>query len=176
MCQVEFVHGFNATSDLDSKLLSYGSLCGLVFLKRLWRKLNSRCKYYGIFSQLSIIQYVGLCVLQFTHFLVMIGRIYIYMYILCLIIIIKSEVWTITQCLGLGHETMVCAVCISVFSWLLADWWRMEPRHHYPWCSSSLFWLNRALHAKNIRKLYCDYVASYKQNILGENWKCQCYE
>ena len=36
-------------------------------------------------------------------------------YILCLIIIIESEVWTITHCLGLGHETMVCAVCLSVF-------------------------------------------------------------
>ena len=36
-------------------------------------------------------------------------------YILCLIIIIKSEVWTITHCLGLGHETMVCAVCLSIF-------------------------------------------------------------
>ena len=37
-------------------------------------------------------------------------------YILCLIIIIKSEVWAITHCLGLGHDTMVCAVCLSVFS------------------------------------------------------------
>ena len=36
-------------------------------------------------------------------------------YILCLIVIIESEVWTITYCLGLGHETMVCAVCLSVF-------------------------------------------------------------
>ena len=44
----------------------------------------------------------------------MIGRIYI----LCLIIIIKSEVWTITHCLGLGHETMVCAECLSVFLWI----------------------------------------------------------
>ena len=43
--------------------------------------------------------------------LVMIERIYI----LCLIIIIKSEVWTITHCLGLGHETMVCAVCLYIF-------------------------------------------------------------
>ena len=32
----------------------------------------------------------------------MIERIYIY--ILCLIIIIKSEVWTITHCLGLGMK------------------------------------------------------------------------
>ena len=30
--------------------------------------------------------------------------------LLCLIIIIKSEVWTIIYCLGLGHETMLCAV------------------------------------------------------------------
>ena len=36
-------------------------------------------------------------------------------YILCLIIITKSEVWTITYCLGLGHETMVCTVCLSKF-------------------------------------------------------------
>ena len=32
-----------------------------------------------------------------------------------LVIIIKSEVWTIIHCLGLGHETMVCAVCLSIF-------------------------------------------------------------
>ena len=31
------------------------------------------------------------------------------------IIIIKSEVWPICHCLGLGHETMECAVCLSVF-------------------------------------------------------------
>ena len=30
----------------------------------------------------------------------------------------KSEVWTITHCLGLGHETMVCAVCLFVFLFL----------------------------------------------------------
>ena len=38
-------------------------------------------------------------------------------YILCLIII-KSEVWTITHCLGWGHETMMCAVCLSIFLWM----------------------------------------------------------
>ena len=32
-----------------------------------------------------------------------------------LIIIIKSEGWTIVHCLGLGHKTMVCAVCLSIF-------------------------------------------------------------
>ena len=63
------------------------------------------------FSPLSIIQYVGMYVFNLSIYLVMIERIYI----LCLIIIIKSEVWTITHCLGLGHETMVSAVCLSIF-------------------------------------------------------------
>ena len=50
-----------------------------------------------------------------------------------LIIIIKSEIWPITHCLGFSHETMVCAVCTSLFllmcgmSWLLREsfmsWW-----------------------------------------------------
>ena len=31
-----------------------------------------------------------------------------------IIIIIKSEVWTITHCLGLGHETIVSAVSFYV--------------------------------------------------------------
>ena len=73
-------------------------------LSRVWVRLS-------IFSQLSIIQYVGLCVFSLPISFVMIERIYI----LCLIIFIKSEVWTITHCLGLGHETMVCAVCLSIF-------------------------------------------------------------
>ena len=30
---------------------------------------------------------------------------------------LTMEVWTITYCLGLGHETMVCAVCLSIFLW-----------------------------------------------------------
>ena len=29
-------------------------------------------------------------------------------------IIIKSKVWPICHCLGLGHETMVCAVCLQL--------------------------------------------------------------
>ena len=65
----------------------------------------------SIFSPLSIIQYVGQYVFSLPISLVMIEIIYI----LCLNIIIKSEVWTITHCLGLGHETMVSAVCLSIF-------------------------------------------------------------
>ena len=82
---------------------------------------------------LSVTHYTigGAVCFLFTHFLVMIERIYI----LYLIIIIKSEVWTITHCLGLGHETMVCAVCLFVFLWIydmagllrgtFVSWWYM---------------------------------------------------
>ena len=55
-------------------------------LSRVWVRLN-------IFSQLSLIQYVGLCVISLPISFVMIERIYI----LCLIIIIKSDVWTTTH-------------------------------------------------------------------------------
>ena len=79
--------------------------------------LSSVSVRLSIFTQLSIIQYVGLCVFSLPISSVMIERIYI----LCLIIIIKSEVWTITHCLGLGHEAMVCAVCLSIFLWKNKD-------------------------------------------------------
>ena len=55
-------------------------------LSSVWVRLS-------IFSPLSIIQYVGLYVFSLPISLVMVERIYI----LCLIIIIKSEVWTITH-------------------------------------------------------------------------------
>ena len=35
-------------------------------------------------------------------------------YILCIIIIIKSEVWTVIHCLGLGHEKLF-ALYVSIF-------------------------------------------------------------
>ena len=76
-------------------------------LSSVWVRLS-------MFSQLSIIQYVGLCIFSLPISFVTIERIYI----LCLIIIIKSEVWTITHYLGLGHKTMVWAVCLSIFLFL----------------------------------------------------------
>ena len=75
-------------------------------LSSVWVRIN-------IFSPLSFIQYVGLYVFSLPISVVMIERIYI----LNLIIIIKSEVWTITYCLGLGHETMVSAVYFSILLW-----------------------------------------------------------
>ena len=79
------------------------------------------CRVCKIRHILSVIHYTlrGAVSFQFTHFLVMVERIYI----LCRIIIIKSEVWTITHCLWLGHETMVCAVCLFVYFWNHCNLW-----------------------------------------------------
>ena len=107
----------------------------------VWTKLS-------IFSQLSIIQYVGLCVFSLPIFLVMIER----MYILCLIIIIKSEVWTISHCLGLGRETMVCAVCLSIFVYdIFPVLWPADSTHEW------LFW---ELDGSNPGKFSNVYIAS----------------
>ena len=72
------------------------------------------CRVCKIKHILSVVHYTicrAVC-FQFTHFTCDGWE---NIYILCLIIIIKSEVWTITHCLGLGHETMVPAVCLSIF-------------------------------------------------------------
>ena len=82
----------------------------IYILSSVWVRLSILSQWFII---QSIIQYVGLCVFSLPTPLVIIEK----MYILCLIIMIKSKVWTITNCLGLGHETMVCAVCLSIFLW-----------------------------------------------------------
>ena len=73
------------------------------------------CRVSKIKHILSIIHYIicGLCVFSLPISLVMIERIYL----LCLFIIVKWEVYGITHCLGKGHETMGCAVCLSIFLW-----------------------------------------------------------
>ena len=96
--------------------ISVSSLCKLIWRHWTYKMpvgyiLSSVWVRLSMFSQVSIIQYVGLCVFSLPISLVMIVRIYI----LCLIIIIKSEVWAITHCLGLGNDTMVCTVCLSIF-------------------------------------------------------------
>ena len=96
--------------------ISLSSLCKLIWRHWTYKMplgyiLSSVWVRLSIFSPLSIIQYVGLYVISLPISLVMIERIYI----LCLII--KSEVWTITNCLGLGHETKVSAVCLSISLW-----------------------------------------------------------
>ena len=103
--------------------ISLASLCKLIW--RHWTCkmpvryiLSSVEVRWSIISPLSII-YVGLYVFSLPISLVVIERIYMP----CLIIIIKSEVWTFTHCLGFGHETMVSAVCLFIF---LFQWCPVE--------------------------------------------------
>ena len=53
---------------------------------------------------------------------------------LCLLIIIKSEVWTIIHYLGLGHETMVCAVCLYTLLVQVMAWCRQATSHYLSQC------------------------------------------
>ena len=75
--------------------ISLSSLCKLIWRHWTYKMpvryiLSSVWVRLSIFSPLSTIQYVGLHVFIFAISLVTIER----LYILCLIIIIKSEVWT----------------------------------------------------------------------------------
>ena len=92
--------------------ISLSSLFKLIWTNKVSLRyiLSSDWVRWSIFSQLSIIQSMGLCVLV-NPFALWWWR----KYSLCLIIIIKSEIWTIIHCLRLGHETMECAVFFSIF-------------------------------------------------------------
>ena len=85
-------HCANLSEDIE--LIRY-------ILSSVWVRLN-------IFSKLSIIQYMGLCVFSLPISLVMIERIYTLSYY-------HRQIGSMIHCLGLGHETMVCAVCFSIF-------------------------------------------------------------
>ena len=74
--------------------------------------LSGRCLRFSQFSQLSFMQYMGLCLLSSP-----IPLIIVRIRILYLIIIIKSDL-SIFHCLGLDHETMVCAVYIFILWYL----------------------------------------------------------
>ena len=84
--------------------ISLSSLCKLFW--RQWtdkmpvRYILSRVRL-SIFSQLSIIQYMGLCVFSLPISLVMIGRIYTLSYYH-------------NQIGSMGHKTMVCTVCLYI--------------------------------------------------------------
>ena len=71
------------------------------------------CLKLSQLSQLYFMQYMGLCVFSLPISLTMIVRVPVLD-----LIIIKSEVWPICHCLGLGHETMICAVYLSIFLFL----------------------------------------------------------
>ena len=93
--------------------------------RRIWRYwtskilvryiLSSVCLRLSQFSQLYFMHYMELCAFSLPISLKVFARIGV----LYLIIIVKSEVWPICHCLGLGHVTMVWAVCVSIFFWLM---------------------------------------------------------
>ena len=69
------------------------------------------CKIKHIFPVILYTIYGAICFRFFYQFPLW----WLREYTLCLIIIIKSEVWTIIHCLGLGHEGMAYAVCLYIF-------------------------------------------------------------
>ena len=104
--------------------ISLSSLCKLIWRHWTYKMpiryiLSSVWVRLSLFSPLSIIQYVGLYVFSLPISVVMIERICKR----CVISIIKSEVWTVTHCLGFGHETMVSAACLSIFFGMLWYTW-----------------------------------------------------
>ena len=73
-----------------------------------WYFLSNVCLRLSQVSQFSFMQYImELCVFILPFYLVMIVRIRV-----LYLIIIKSEVWPTCHCIGLGHETMVYAICL----------------------------------------------------------------
>ena len=73
--------------------------------------VSNMCLRLSPFSQLSLMKYMdGLCVFSSPFSLVIVRICVLY-----LLIIIKSEVWPICHCLGVGHEIMVHAVWLFIF-------------------------------------------------------------
>ena len=94
--------------------IASSSLCKLIWRHWIYKMpvryiLSGVWVRLSIFSQLSIIRFMWLCV-QFTHFPCDDWEKVHFVFI----IIIKSEVWTIIHCLGLCHEIMVSAVSLPI--------------------------------------------------------------
>ena len=92
--------------------ISWFPLCRVIWKHGTYKMLvryilSSICLRLSLFSRLSVMQYMGLCVFTLSISLLIIVRI-----IELHLIIIKSEVWITSFCFGLGHETMVCFVCL----------------------------------------------------------------
>ena len=133
-----------------------------------------------IFSQLCITQYVGLCVFSLPISFVMIET----TYMLCLIIIIKSEVWIITHCLGLGHETMVCAVCLFIFLWeldiclpfIMGDSDNYNTSLYTGYCLQMLFCLNfkRVFKSVWLSYLLCNHLRHFIYTLIRQPYAQFC--
>ena len=83
------------------KVLNFWNACHVNSFSSVYLRLSQ-------FSESSFVQYMGLCVFNLPISLMMNVRIYV---LYLIIIIIRSEVWHTCHCLGLGHETMICAAC-----------------------------------------------------------------
>ena len=75
--------------------------------------MPSVCLRLRQFSQLAFIQYMGLCVFNLPNSPVMIVR-------MCALSYYHHQTGSVNHCLGLSHETMVCAVCLTMFLLLFA--------------------------------------------------------
>ena len=109
---VQFMMSSNIIRLFIHNTISFSSL-----YKLIWRHWNYKMhvRYIlpsvwvrlSILSQLSIIQYMGLCVFSLPISPVMIEMVYTLSYY-------HHQIGNMnfTRCFGLGHETMVCAVCL----------------------------------------------------------------
>ena len=77
----------------------------------LWRHCNVNVYVYQI-SQLSFVRCVG-CV--FSAYSCVLWTLWKGIVLYLITIIIRSEIWIISHCLGLGHEMMVCIVFHAIF-------------------------------------------------------------
>ena len=133
-----------------NNIISLSSLCKLIWRHWTYKMpvryiLSSVWMRLSIFSQLSLYNIWGCVFSVYPSPLWWLRE-----YILCLIII-KSEVWTITHFLGLGHETMICAVCFYILmnlwyswiaSWDIRHWW------YLPWIWPSVTNIHHYYHAR----------------------------
>ena len=95
------------------KRWTYKMLFGYILLSGYLRR--------SPFSQSSFMQYTEL----YTSSLpILFWRLWVFHPI----IIIRSEICFISHCLELGHETMVCVVCLAMFFWVFLHWTMNDSR------------------------------------------------
>ena len=103
-----------AIGDWDAISLMWRKNLNQLVFNVIFQCLSAR--FTSSFVNLSVIHYAicGAVCFQFTQFLCDDWEnIYTLSYYHN-----QSEVWSITHCLGLGHETLVCTVCLSMFLWI----------------------------------------------------------
>ena len=93
--------------------ISLSSLCRLIWshwTNKMFVRymLPSVCRRLRQFSQLSFIQYMGLCVFSLLNSYVMIAR-------MCTLSYYHHQIGSMNHCLWLGHETMIYAVCLCSY-------------------------------------------------------------